>query len=129
VDARGESFFPALWRAEHFSSGRFVGPIRPVIPMIAGMWICPPGVSLLGSKISLGRWPEAPVYVIPGYGGGHAASWAVTRVFLAKERPLACWRPIVQRSGALVFLLQNGKTKESAGKRVWPLNERLPCLG
>lgn len=75
---RGESFFQRYGVLSIFL-GRFVGPIRPVIPMIAGMLDMPTWRFLLVNIASALAW--APVYVIPGYAAGHAASWAVPEFF------------------------------------------------
>lgn len=44
--------------------GRFVGPIRPVIPAVAGMLEMPPGRFIVVNVISGLLW--APAYVLPG---------------------------------------------------------------
>ncbi|SEM96014.1 bifunctional DedA family/phosphatase PAP2 family protein [Halomonas caseinilytica] len=50
--------------------GRFVGPVRPIIPMIAGMLHMPPRTFTWANLISAALW--APAYVLPGYLLGHA---------------------------------------------------------
>lgn len=45
--------------------GRFVGPVRPMIPVIAGMMKMPPGYFYTVNIISALLW--APVYLLPGY--------------------------------------------------------------
>lgn len=52
--------------------GRFVGPIRPVLPMIAGMLHMSPKKFLLFNVISAIGW--APVYILPGYLVGASVS-------------------------------------------------------
>lgn len=76
--ARGESFFRRYGMLS-IILGRFVGPIRPVIPMIAGMLDMPTWRFVLVNLASALAW--APIYVIPGYAAGHAASWAVPELF------------------------------------------------
>ena len=53
--------------------GRFIGPIRPVIPIIAGML----GMSQMRFAIfnSASALIWAPFYLLPGYLTGKAASW------------------------------------------------------
>ncbi|RUR32895.1 phosphatase PAP2 family protein [Vreelandella andesensis] len=45
--------------------GRFVGPVRPIIPLIAGMMRMPPRTFLWANVTSAALW--APAYVLPGY--------------------------------------------------------------
>ena len=45
--------------------GRFIGPIRPFIPMVAGMMDMPAGRFIATNIISALAW--APVYLLPGY--------------------------------------------------------------
>lgn len=46
--------------------GRFVGPVRPFIPVVAGMMYMPPRVFLFANIISAILW--APIYMLPGFG-------------------------------------------------------------
>ncbi len=61
---RGEQFFR---RYGIFSVviGRFVGPIRPVLPFVAGMLSMPPLQFVVVNLLSALAW--APVYILPGY--------------------------------------------------------------
>lgn len=45
--------------------GRFVGPVRPVVPLIAGMLKMPPRHFVLANVLSAALW--APAYILPGY--------------------------------------------------------------
>ncbi|WP_207061659.1 VTT domain-containing protein [Motiliproteus sp. SC1-56] len=45
--------------------GRFVGPIRPVLPFVAGMLNMPPHRFFSANLLSALLW--APVYILPGY--------------------------------------------------------------
>ncbi|MDR5867082.1 bifunctional DedA family/phosphatase PAP2 family protein [Halomonas koreensis] len=45
--------------------GRFVGPVRPVVPLIAGMLQMPPRAFAWANLASAALW--APAYVLPGY--------------------------------------------------------------
>ncbi|MFO7704586.1 MAG: DedA family protein [Halopseudomonas sp.] len=76
--ARGERFFQR-YGVLSIMLGRFVGPIRPIIPMIAGMLDMPIWRFFLVNLASALAW--APIYVLPGYAAGHAASWAVPEFF------------------------------------------------
>lgn len=76
--ARGEAFF------RHYGTfsivlGRFIGPIRPVIPMVAGMFDMPFWRFFLVNVLSAIIW--APVYITPGYLTGNAAYWTVPEFF------------------------------------------------
>jgi len=59
--------------------GRFVGPIRPIIPMIAGMFDMPVWRFIAINLLSALVW--APAYLIPGYTTGRAAQWTVPPFF------------------------------------------------
>ncbi|XKE44064.1 bifunctional DedA family/phosphatase PAP2 family protein [Halomonas organivorans] len=50
--------------------GRFVGPVRPVVPLIAGMMHMPPRAFTWANLLSAALW--APAYVLPGYLLGRA---------------------------------------------------------
>lgn len=50
--------------------GRFVGPVRPIIPLIGGMMHMSPRTFALANLASALLW--APAYVLPGYLLGHA---------------------------------------------------------
>lgn len=69
IVAKGERFFN-----EHGGKsvviGRFVGPIRPVIPMVAGALMMPWRRFLVFNVSSAIGW--APVYVLPGFLVGNA---------------------------------------------------------
>ncbi|MFM9269193.1 bifunctional DedA family/phosphatase PAP2 family protein [Halomonas elongata] len=67
--ARGARFFQSHGSLSVFL-GRFVGPVRPIIPMIAGMLRMPPRTFTWANLISAALW--APAYVLPGYLLGHA---------------------------------------------------------
>lgn len=76
--ARGEIFF-RRYGVLSIILGRFFGPIRPIIPMIAGMLDMPIGRFVLVNVASALIW--APIYVIPGYLAGHATRWQVPAFF------------------------------------------------
>lgn len=61
--ARGESFFK-LHGGKSIIFGRFVGPVRPMIPVIAGMMDMSPKRFLFFNILSAIAW--APLYSLPG---------------------------------------------------------------
>lgn len=83
---RGEGFFRRYGTFSIFL-GRFIGPIRPIIPMIAGMFDMPVWRFVLVNVLSAVAW--APVYVIPGYLAGNAAYWSVPESFWQEALLLA----------------------------------------
>ncbi|MDH5323863.1 MAG: DedA family protein [Gammaproteobacteria bacterium] len=79
---RGERFFHKHGALSIFI-GRFVGPVRPVIPAIAGIMHMNPWVFTLVNVISAIAW--APVVVLPGVAVGasmHLASELAGRLML-----------------------------------------------
>lgn len=75
---RGEHFF-RRYGSYSIVLGRFIGPIRPIIPMVAGMFDMPYWRFLLVNILSALAW--APVYVLPGYVAGNATRWPVPESF------------------------------------------------
>lgn len=61
--SRGEEFFRRHGGKSVFL-GRFVGPVRPVIPVIAGMLDFPPGRFVVVNLLSAVGWALA--YIVPG---------------------------------------------------------------
>lgn len=61
---RGESFFHRHG-GKSVMLGRFIGPLRPVVPAIAGMLAMPRSRFFLINVISACIW--APLYLLPGY--------------------------------------------------------------
>lgn len=62
--ARGTRFFERYGAWSVFI-GRFVGPVRPIIPLVAGMMRMPPHTFIWANLASAVLW--APAYVLPGY--------------------------------------------------------------
>lgn len=62
--ARGERFF-ARYGVLSVLIGRFVGPVRPIVPLVAGMMHMRPLTFLWSNLGSALLW--APAYVLPGY--------------------------------------------------------------
>ncbi len=79
---RGEDFF-AEQGAYGVILGRFIGPLRPVVPMAAGMLDMPVRQFLFVDVVSACAW--APVYVGPGYllGASIQLQWPVEYVVAA----------------------------------------------
>lgn len=75
---RGEGFFRRYGMLS-IVIGRFVGPIRPVIPLVAGMFDMPVWRFTLVNVLSALAW--APIYVVPGYTAGQALHWDVPPFF------------------------------------------------
>jgi undecaprenyl-diphosphatase len=67
---KGEAFFQAHGGKSVFL-GRFVGPVRPVLPLIAGMVSMSPARFILVDILSAIVW--APVYLLPGFLVGTAS--------------------------------------------------------
>lgn len=61
---RGSRFFEryGIWSV---FIGRFVGPVRPIIPLVAGMMRMPPRTFIWANVTSAALW--APAYLLPGY--------------------------------------------------------------
>lgn len=57
--------------------GRFVGPIRPVVPLIAGSLSMPARVFVSVNLITVLFW--APAYMLPGYLAGEASFFLATQ--------------------------------------------------
>lgn len=71
---RGEGFF-RRHGGKSVVIGRFVGPVRPVIPLIAGALLMPWRRFLAFNLASAIGW--APVYIVPGYLVGSAIASAI----------------------------------------------------
>lgn len=84
--ARGEGFFRRYGMLSVLI-GRFVGPIRPVIPLVAGMLDMPTWRFMAVNVLSALAW--APVYVLPGYLAGQALHWEVPEFFWTQSLFLA----------------------------------------
>ncbi|WP_257285565.1 VTT domain-containing protein [Endozoicomonas sp. SESOKO1] len=69
---RGEDFF-SKYGVLSVVTGRFVGPVRPIIPAVAGMMGMVPGYFFTVNVISALAW--SPVYLLPGYLTGAALQW------------------------------------------------------
>jgi len=70
--ARGERFF-ARYGGTSIVLGRFVGPVRPIIPFVAGSCDMRLSRFLLYNLLSALAW--SPVYLLPGYLTGRSSDW------------------------------------------------------
>ncbi|MDP0589304.1 MAG: VTT domain-containing protein [Candidatus Endonucleobacter bathymodioli] len=77
---KGEDFFRSHGDMS-IALGRFIGPVRPVIPVVAGMLYMPPKRFYTVNVLSAIPW--SPVYLMPGFLAGAAiqANGEVPRVF------------------------------------------------
>ncbi len=66
---KGETFFHNHGDLS-IALGRFIGPVRPVVPVVAGMLDMPPKRFYIVNILSAIPW--APVYLMPGYLAGTA---------------------------------------------------------
>lgn len=66
---RGEAFFHN-YGISSVVIGRFIGPVRPVVPAVAGMMGMPPVVFFTVNALSAIVW--SPAYLVPGYLTGAA---------------------------------------------------------
>lgn len=62
---RGKKFF-IHHGTKSIIIGRFVGPVRPFIPVVAGMMSMRPRTFLIANVFSAIIW--APIYMLPGFG-------------------------------------------------------------
>jgi membrane protein DedA with SNARE-associated domain len=67
---KGHAFF-RKWGDVSVAVGRFFGPIRAVVPLVAGLLDMPPGRFYLANVLSALVW--APAYLAPGILIGHSA--------------------------------------------------------
>ena len=70
---KGEQFFIKYGSAS-VVFGRFVGPVRPVIPVVSGIMNMSPHRFFFVNILSAVAW--SPVYLMPGYLAGASMHWA-----------------------------------------------------
>ena len=107
---RGESFF-RQYGTYSIVLGRFIGPIRPIIPMVAGMFDMPFWRFLLVNILSALAW--APLYVLPGYVAGNATRWPVPESFWSEA--LVLLGGLAGFAFALLLILRAQKRWSSLG--------------
>jgi len=93
----GESYF-SRHGGKSIVIGRFVGPIRPVMPLIAGTMDMPTSRFIVINLASALAW--APVYVLPGYAFGASLYWGTQ--FPAEFKSLVLYLAI---AASLIFLV------------------------
>lgn len=105
---RGADFFQR-WGWASIFVGRFVGPVRPVVPVVAGVLGMPARQFWLVDLLACLCW--APVYLLPGYWAGQ-----LVRFLPSFPRPLMalglCWALTL---ALLLFLLTDQR-------RLWRQN-------
>ncbi|MGL6213834.1 bifunctional DedA family/phosphatase PAP2 family protein [Billgrantia desiderata] len=127
--ARGARFFQRYGSLSVFF-GRFVGPVRPVIPLIAGMLHMSPRAFLWANLASAALW--APAYVLPGYllgqtwqqlltlPAGLEALLIVLAIIIVVLTVAFSWlRHQVSRSGRVYRLLAHGARRRPLLRRAW----------
>ncbi|MDF0752253.1 bifunctional DedA family/phosphatase PAP2 family protein [Marinobacter sp. 71-i] len=92
--AKGEVFF-RRHGGKSVVIGRFVGPIRPIIPLVAGAFLMPWRRFLAFNLSSAAAW--APVYVLPGYLVGSALASDI--------EPPAHFYPVIAISAGILMLI------------------------
>ncbi|PXX90156.1 phosphoesterase [Marinobacter vulgaris] len=92
--AKGEVFF-RLHGGKSVVIGRFVGPIRPVIPLVAGAFLMPWRRFLAFNLSSALAW--APTYVLPGYLFGSAVA--------SDFEPPAHFYPVIGISAGILVVI------------------------
>ncbi|WP_163576030.1 bifunctional DedA family/phosphatase PAP2 family protein [Halomonas faecis] len=110
--------------------GRFVGPVRPVIPLTAGILHMPPRTFTWANLASAALW--APAYVLPGYLLGQAwqqrldlppglERWLIVLgvVMVALAVTFSWLRQQVSRPGRLYRLLLSGARRYPLLRRLW----------
>ncbi|MCE9665123.1 bifunctional DedA family/phosphatase PAP2 family protein [Halomonas sp. M5N1S17] len=127
--ARGARFFQRYGSLSVFF-GRFVGPVRPVIPLIAGMLHMSPRAFIWANLASAALW--APAYVLPGYLLGQ--TWqqllglppglgglliALTLLVVMLAITFSWLRQQFSRSGRLYRLLASGARRHPVMRRLW----------
>ncbi len=129
--AKGQNFF-RQHGGKSVVIGRFVGPIRPVIPLVAGAFWMPWQRFLAFNVVSAVGW--APVYILPGFLVGSALAsdiqppahfYAVIGVSLAAL--MAVYLILIQfqlglgKGGRLYRWLERRMAKYDATHRFWRL--------
>jgi len=112
--ARGARFFKR-YGVLSVLIGRFVGPVRPIIPLIAGMLHMRPATFLWANFGSALLW--APVYVLPGYLLG--STWQrLLDLPNGSQRWLVLLAVLVVALTIVFSLLRSQLTREGLGYRL-----------
>ncbi|MEQ6917173.1 bifunctional DedA family/phosphatase PAP2 family protein [Halomonas aquatica] len=129
--SRGARFFQRHGPLSVFL-GRFVGPVRPVVPLIAGMLRMSPRAFIWANLVSAALW--APAYVLPGYLLGRTwqrllglpealEQWLIGLGALVVVLAVAfSWvRHLVTRDGLAYQGLASLSRRSALGRRLWQL--------
>lgn len=127
--ARGARFFQRYGSLSVFF-GRFVGPVRPIIPLIAGMLHMSPRAFLWANLASAALW--APAYVLPGYllgqtwqqlltipAGLEALLITLAVIVVVMVVAFSWLRHQVSRSGRIYRMLARGARRHPLLRRTW----------
>lgn len=118
--ARGEQFFQR-YGGMSVVAGRFVGPIRPVLPLVAGMLAMSPARFTAINVASALAW--APTYILPGYLVGTA---------IDIELPQGAGTLVLVLLGTLVLLALGFRMASQSlqqGEKYYRLLDKLGTLG
>lgn len=96
--SQGESFFNKYGTIS-VVIGRFVGPLRPVLPLTAGMLHMPSAKFIIINVLSACAW--APAYILPGYLGAEISQSA----FGNEHAGLSAWLVLCLILTALPWLI------------------------
>ena len=127
--ARGARFFQRYGTLSVFF-GRFVGPVRPMVPLIAGMLRMSPRAFTWANIASAALW--APAYVLPGYllgrtwqqlvdipEGARPLLVALAAILVVLAVMFSWLRQQVGRTGRLYRLLASGARRHPVMRRLW----------
>ncbi len=127
--ARGAHFFQRYGTLSVFF-GRFVGPVRPIVPLIAGMLRMSPRAFTWANLASAALW--APAYVLPGYllgrtwqqlldvpEGARPLLVALAAILVVLAVVFSWLRQQVGRSGRLYRLVALGARRHPVMRRLW----------
>lgn len=125
----GKTFFHrhGIWS---IAFGRFVGPVRPIIPLVAGMLDMPPIRFVVVNALSALAW--APAYLLPGYllgqtwhslfqlpEGGNGLLIGLASGLVACAFAFSFLRRQLGREGRLYHWLAKRMRRSSTGRRLW----------
>ncbi|WP_288989764.1 bifunctional DedA family/phosphatase PAP2 family protein [uncultured Cobetia sp.] len=110
--------------------GRFVGPVRPIIPLVAGMLDMPPARFFLVNGLSALAW--APAYLLPGYllgqtwqslftlpEGADGLLVGLASGLIACAFAFSFLRRQLGREGRLYHWLARRMRRSPSGRRLW----------
>lgn len=126
---QGQKFFERYGTLSIFI-GRFVGPVRPIIPLVGGMMHMSPRLFIMANLASAVLW--APAYILPGYLLGHAwqympimshelRSWLISlSILIVMLAIVFSWlRLQLQRGGRVYWLFTNLARRNRLMRGLW----------